>query len=272
MTAGALSDVAADADAPDSATFVQSLARGLAVIRVFDAEHPALSLSEVAERAGISRAAARRFLLTFEQLGYVRSEARDFSLTPRVLELGASYLSALSLPELAQPHLERLSAAAEESVSATVLDGLDIVYVARAATRRILSVNIAVGTRFRAHATSMGRVLIASLPEPEWERFLEPAALAAFTARTQTDPDRLRAELRRVREAGWAEVDDELEDGLRSVAVPVRGRKGVVAAINIATGAGRERSPQATARDVRALTATAHAIEADVRSIALARR
>src|SRR5690606_36124028 len=141
--------------------FVQSLARGLAVIRAFDADHAELTLSEVARRAELPRAAARRFLRTLAVLGYVRSDGKVFRLTPRVLELGFSYLSALSLPEIAQPHLERLSHELDESVSAAVLDGDDIVYVARVATRRIMSVGITIGTRFPARKTSMGRVLLA---------------------------------------------------------------------------------------------------------------
>lgn len=193
--------------------FVQSLARGLAVIRAFDAEHAELTLSEVARRAELPRAPARRFLRTLDQLGYVRSDGKVFRLTPRVLELGFSYLSALSLPEIAQPHLERLSHELDESVSAAVLDGDDIVYVARVATRRIMSVGITIGTRFPARQTSMGRVLLAA-------------------ADADDAPE--------VRAAGWALVDQELEPGVRAVAAPVRDRTGeVVAAVNVSTSAAR---------------------------------
>lgn len=193
--------------------FVQSLARGLAVIRAFDADHPELTLSEVARRAELPRAAARRFLRTLHHLGYVHSDDKVFRLTPRVLELGFSYLSALSLPEIAQPHLERLSHELDESVSAAVLDGDDIVYVARVATRRIMSVGITIGTRFPARQTSMGRVLLAA-----------------------ADADHAPE----VRAAGWALVDQELEPGLRAVAAPVRDRTGeVVAAVNVSTSAAR---------------------------------
>ena len=141
--------------------FVQSLDRGLAVIRAFDAEHPRLQLSEVARATGLTRAAARRFLLTLVQLGYVRVDGREFSLRPRVLELGYSYLSGLTLPEVAQPHLESLVGRVDESSSVSVLDGDDVVYVARVHTKRIMTVMITVGTRFPAYATSMGRVLLA---------------------------------------------------------------------------------------------------------------
>ena len=225
-------------EAPEaSGDFVQSLARGLAVIRAFDAEHPELSLSDVARRAGIPRAAARRFLRTLETLGYVRANgdgtARSFALTPHVLELGFSYLSALTLPELVQPHLETLSRAVDESVSAAVLDGTDIVYVARVPTRRIMTVGINLGTRFPAFATSMGRVHLAALDESRLEEYFSVARLTAITAKTVHDRNSLIAVLERVREQGYALVDEELESGLRSIAVPVRDRAGrVVVAIN----------------------------------------
>ncbi|MCB1274897.1 MAG: helix-turn-helix domain-containing protein, partial [Leucobacter sp.] len=198
--------------------FVQSLARGLAVIRAFDAEHPELTLSEVARRAAIPAAAARRFLRTLEALGYVRSAGRAFSLTPLVLELGFSYLSALSLPELMQPHLERLSREVGESVSAAVLAGTDIVYVARVPTRRIMTVGITIGTRFPAYATSMGRVLLAALPAPELAEAIAAAEPRALTARTLVDAAGIADEIARVREQGWSLVDGELEPGLRSLA------------------------------------------------------
>ena len=252
---------------PDGATFVQSLARGLTVIRAFDAEHPVLSLSDIAARTELSRAAARRFVLTLETLGYVRSEGRHFSLTPRVLELGVSYLSALEFPQIALPHLERLSDTLQESVSASVLDGDDIVYVARAAHRRIMSVRIEVGTRFPAHATAMGRVLLAALPADQWPS--AGHALQAFTARTITDHDQLHRALREVRTQGWADVDGELELGLRSIAVPVQGPRALTAAINIATGPATHASDSELARQLELLTDTATKIEEDLRLAAL---
>ncbi|CEA08889.1 Pca regulon regulatory protein [Arthrobacter saudimassiliensis] len=213
--------------------FVQSLARGLAVIRAFDAEHVSMSLSEVARRTGLTRATARRFLLTLTELGYVRTDGRSFELTALVLQLGYAYLSGQSLPQLAQPLLEDLSRQIHESTSASVLDGNEIVYVARIHTRRLMTVGIAVGTRFPAYATSMGRVLLAGLPEEELERYIADVELAPLTERTITDPQRLREEIARVRERGWAVVDQELEIGLRSVAVPIFSPTGaVVAALN----------------------------------------
>jgi len=263
-----MTDHVGDEARPDG--FVRSLARGLAVIRAFDAERPALTLAEVADRAGMSRAAARRLLLTLEHLGYVKAEARAFTLTPRVLELGVGYLSSLGLPAVAQPHLDALSQELGESVSAAVLDGAEIVHVARAASRRIMSVRIAVGTRLPVHATAMGRVLVSRLPEPQWEPLLRASGLAPLTARTVTDVEELRGILRATLRRGWAEVDGELEEGLRAVAVPVRGAYGVEAAINVATIAGRS-GPDA-ARLVERLSATARAIEDDLRMVALADR
>lgn len=246
--------------------FVQSLARGLAVIRAFDAEHPALTLSEVARRAELTRAAAGRFLRTLETLGYVRSDGRDFSLTPRVLELGFSYLSALTLPEVVQPHLERLSRATDESVSAAVLDAADIVYVARVPTRRIMSVGITIGTRFPAFATSMGRVLLAGMPEGERAAVLAASELAHLTDRTLTDRGALAAELDRVRRQGWALVDGELEVGLRSIAVPLHGRDGrSIAALNVAASANRGTAEELIEACLPSLRETAAAVEAELR-------
>ncbi|MDM7990024.1 IclR family transcriptional regulator C-terminal domain-containing protein [Arthrobacter sp. zg-Y877] len=213
--------------------FVQSLARGLLVIRAFDADHVQMTLSEVSRRTGLTRATARRFLLTLVELGYVRTDGRAFELTALVLQLGYSYLSGQSLPRLAQPVLEDLSREISESTSASVLDGGEIVYIARIHTRRLMTVGINVGTRFPAYATSMGRVLLAGLPEERFEAYVATAELLPLTERTVTDPDRLRALVAQARDQGWAVVDQELELGLRSIAVPVRDPQGsVVAALN----------------------------------------
>jgi len=246
--------------------FVQSLQRGLEVIRAFDADARELTLSDVARRTGLSRAAARRFLLTLVDLGYVRTDARYFSLSPRVLELGYAYLSSLSLPEVAEPHLEALVAEVRESSSLSVLDGPDIVYVARVPVSRIMTVAINVGTRFPAHATWMGRVLLAGLAEPELDAYLERAELQRLSPRTVTSTSTLRTELRRVRDQGWSIVDQELEEGLRAVAAPVRDASAkVVAAINLSAHASRS-SIESMRRDLLPpLLATAARIEADVR-------
>jgi IclR family transcriptional regulator, pca regulon regulatory protein len=245
--------------------FVQSLDRGLAVIRAFDAQHPRLNLSEVARATGLTRAAARRFLLTLVKLGYVRMEGREFSLRPRVLELGYSYLSGLTLPEVAQPHLESLVAQVDESSSISVLDGDDVVYVARVHTKRIMTVLITVGTRFPAYATSMGRVLLAALPDHELDDYLARADLTSLTTRTVTDAGALRARLDRVRRAGYALVDQELEEGLRSAAAPVCNRAGtVVAAVNLSVSASRTSLRQLEEQFVPPLLETAAQISRDL--------
>jgi len=255
---------ATGAASPD---FVQSFARGLAVIRAFDAEHPELTLAEVARRVGIPPAAARRFLRTLEMLGYVRSDHRTFALTPLVLELGFSYLSALSLPEAMQPHLEALSHEIGESVSAAVLADTDIVYIARVPTRRIMTVGITIGTHFPAYATSMGRVLLAALSEEQRASLLDAAVLDELTPRTITDSKRLAAELDTVASQGWALVDGELEPGLRSLAVPVYGKDGsVAAAINLSTSATRHSIEELRGLLPRVLD-TATAIERDLRHL-----
>jgi IclR family transcriptional regulator, pca regulon regulatory protein len=240
------------------------------VISAFDADHRQMSLSEVAVRTGLSRAAVRRFLHTLLELGFVRIEGRSFALTPKILSLGTAYLSSLGLPEVAQPHLEALSADLGESTSAAVLDGRDIVYVARVATRRIMTVGISLGTRFPAYATSMGRVLLAGLSQTRLEVYLAEADLVPLTPRTLCTEAALRRELAKVARQEWALVDQELEIGLRSLAVPVHDANGrTIAAINVSTSAGGR-----NARDLResALTAmqqTAEAIGDDLVSVGL---
>jgi IclR family pca regulon transcriptional regulator len=251
--------------------FVQSLERGLLVIRALDASEPQ-ALSEVARATGLSRAAARRFLLTLEQLGYVRQARGRFALTPRVLELGYAYLSSLTLPEVAQPHLERLVEQVHESSSVSVLDGDDVVYVARVPTRRIMSVTISVGTRFPAYATSMGRVLLAGVPDEQLDATLSRADLRKLTARTITSVDLLREAIQEVRRQGYAIVDEELEIGLRSIAVPIRDAAGVVvAAINLSAQASRRTVADLKRRLLPPLLDTAAAIERDLGGAVAAR-
>jgi IclR family pca regulon transcriptional regulator len=223
-------------------TIVQSLVRGLRVITAFDAANSAMTMSDIARRTGIPRAAVGRFLRTLEDQGYVRPSADGrYSLTPRVLELGYGYLSALTLPEVAQPHLETLSARVGESASASVLDDGDIVYVARVPTHRIMGLRISIGTRFPAAVTSMGRVMLAALDDDELRRVLALHPLENRTSRTISSLDALYEQLASVREKGYALVDEELEVGLRSVAAPVRrGLSGpVVAAVNVSTSTAR---------------------------------
>jgi IclR family pca regulon transcriptional regulator len=248
--------------------FVQSLERGLSVIRAFDADHPELGLSDVARATGLTRATARRFLLTLVHLGYVRQEGNRFSLRPRVLELGFSYLSALSLPEVAQPHMETLVAQVNESSSIAVLDDTEIIYVVRVPTTRIMSITIAVGTRLPAYPTSMGRVLLAALDPDSLDERLARMELRPLTAATITDAAALRRVVARVGKEGWAMVDQELEQGVRSVAVPIRGSDGAVAAaLNVSVHASRM-TLAGLRRDVLPrLLGTAAAIEAELRSV-----
>ncbi len=254
------------AQARDS-DFVQSLDRGLAVIRAFGPDRERLSLSEVARATGLTRAAARRFLLTLVKLGYVRSDGREFSLRPRVLELGYAYLSGLAMPEIAAPHLEELVAKLRESSSISVLDGHQIVYVARVPTKRIMTVAISVGTRFPAFATSMGRVLLAAMSTEELDKYLSDANLEPLTANTVTDPAKLKEAVREVALQGYAIVDQELEEGLRAIAAPIRGSDGgVTAAINVSAHASRV-SMEAMRTDLLpALLDTARQIESDLKS------
>jgi IclR family pca regulon transcriptional regulator len=179
-------------------------------------------------------------LITLEALGYVRSDGRLFYLTPRVLSLGYAYLSSLSLADVAQSHLSDLANEVHESCSASVLDGFEIVYVARAATKRIMTISLSVGTRLPAYATSMGRVLLAALPADQLDAYLDRASLTPLTERTIVDQDRLRGEVYRTRSRGWCLVDQELEDGVRSIAVAVHDASGqVVAAVNTSAHATR---------------------------------
>lgn len=258
--------VAEPAERP--AGYVQSLDKGLAVIRCFSAEAPRLTISEVARETGLTRAAARRFLITLQALGYVGSYGRQFFLTPRVLRLGYAYLSSLSVADVAQTHLEQLADVVHESCSASVLDGSDIVYVARAATKRIMTISLSVGTRLPAYPTSMGRVLLAGLPDDRLNAYVMSVPLAKLTDRTIVDRDTLRAELEKTRIRGWCMVDQELEDGVRSVAVPVHGDSGrVVAAVNTSAHAARVPLSRLQKHFLPRLRECASAIDAELRAM-----
>ena len=250
---------------PREAHYVQSLERGLSVIAAFGPDTASLTLSDVARLTGLTRAAARRFLLTLVDLGYVRQDGKRFSLTPKVLGLGYAFLSGLSLPGVAEPHLERLSHDLHESASMSVLDGPDIVYVARVPTARIMTVTINIGTRFPAYATSMGRVLLAGLDEDRLEDYLRTVVIQRFTSHTVADTDELRASLDEVRGSGHALVDQELEHGLRSIAAPVRDRHGqVVAAVNVSTHISRVTKDKARRQFLPPLLRTVSDIESDL--------
>ncbi|WP_373414314.1 IclR family transcriptional regulator [Ensifer aridi] len=214
--------------------FVSGFARGLRVIEAFGEAQPRLSIADAAKITGLDRATVRRSLLTLSELGYADYDGKFFTLTPRILRLGHAYLSATPLPTIVQPCLDQLSEKAGQSASASVLDGTEIVYVARASQRRVMSINLTPGSRLPAYCASMGRVLLAALPEPEARAILARSELRANTPKTKTDPEELMTELSRVRAQGYAIIDQELELGLCSIAVPLmNARNQVIAALNI---------------------------------------
>ncbi|MBY5546356.1 IclR family transcriptional regulator [Rhizobium leguminosarum] len=214
--------------------FVSGFARGLKVIEAFGETRQRLSIAEASKLTELDRATVRRSLLTLAELGYADYDGKFFTLTPKILRLGHAYLAATPLPVLLQPHLDHLSEKAGQSASASVLDGTDIVYIARASQRRVMSINLTPGSRLPAYCASMGRVLLAALAESEARAILARSELKQNTPNTKTDPDELIAEFRRVRTEGYAIIDQELEIGLCSIAVPVDNDRGeTVAAINI---------------------------------------
>ncbi|MDX3231884.1 IclR family transcriptional regulator domain-containing protein [Streptomyces sp. ME19-01-6] len=246
--------------------FVGSLARGLTVLTAFGTGREELTLTAVAQATGQAKATARRALITLAHLGYVTADAGTFRLKPRVLALGYAPLSRLRLPQIAQPHLEALTERVHDSTSLAVLDGDEVRYTARVATRRIMSVDVTVGTRFPAHATSIGRVLLGALPTADRARLLERARMTFLTPYTVTDREELAAVLDQVVASGYSLVDQELEEGLRSIAVPVRDRTGrVVAAVNVATHTGRRSTQEIMTEVLPELRATGDAITADLR-------
>jgi IclR family pca regulon transcriptional regulator len=245
-----------------SRDYVQSLARGLSVLAAFDAEHPTLGLADIAARTGLSRAAVRRLMLTLQHLGYVRALGREYALSPRVLELGFGCLASLKLTDLAQPLIEQLAQRLNHSCSMAVLDGQSIVYVLRVPVRRVMTVALGVGARLPAYAASMGRVLLAGLPPESLDTWLADCRPVHHTPHTVTDPRRLRRIVRDVRTQGYAYVEQELELGLCSIAVPVRDRDGrVVAALNASMPYHAEASQHALRDVLPELRATATAIE-----------
>ncbi|MCY6380207.1 IclR family transcriptional regulator domain-containing protein [Hoeflea prorocentri] len=213
---------------------MSGLAKGLAIIETFSAERPRQSISQAAAASGLDRATARRCLLTLAHHGYADYDGKFFTLTPQVLRLGTACLATMPLPQVVQPFLDRLSDELGESSSVSILDGPEIVYVARAAERKVMSIALMPGSRLPAFCTSMGRVLLAALPDAEVEKILAATPLTARTGRTITDPKALHAELARVREDGYSVIDQEVEMGLCSIAVPLHNNQGqVIAAMNL---------------------------------------
>ncbi|MFX1674281.1 IclR family transcriptional regulator [Paraburkholderia sp. A2WS-5] len=226
-------------------SYVQSFARGLSVIRAFNAERPEQTLTDVAAATGLTRAGARRILLTLQTLGYVEAEGRLFRLTPKILDLGFAYLTSMPFWNLAEPVMEQLSAEVHESCSAAVLDRTEIVYVLRVPTHKIMTINLSIGSRLPAYCTSMGRVLLSALDEPTLDATLGATPLYAHTPRTVTDKDELKRIIAQVRQQGWSIIDQELEGGLISIAAPIRNRQGrVIAAMNISGNAQRTSAKQ----------------------------
>jgi len=231
---------AAPNPAPQRRDLVAGLGKGLAVICAFDQERPLLTVSEVAKLCELTRAAARRYLITLEHLGYVRSERGQWALSAKVLRLAQSYMHSGRLPRLVQPELHKLASALKEASSAGVLDGDDVICIAALTTGQLVSSTLQPGTRVPAWCTANGRVLLAALPVAESDAWIAARHFDALTAKTLTDPARLRAELARVRTQGYAVVDEELEPGLRTISVPLVSADGaVLAAINISAHAAR---------------------------------
>ncbi|WP_284335162.1 IclR family transcriptional regulator [Comamonas sp. NoAH] len=242
-------------------SYVQSFARGLEVIRSFSAEAPSQTLSEVASKTGLTRAGARRILLTLQTLGYVESDGKYFELTPRILDLGFAYLSSQPLWNLATPLMETLAETVQESCSAGVLDGLDVVYVARVHTHKIMSTNLGVGSRLPAFWTSLGRVLLSGLPSDKLQDLMAKRSREAFTRYTLVEDEDLLNALDQVRRQGWALINQELEEGLISVAAPLFNAQGqVVAAINVSGQANRTNAQEMQARILPSLLRTAQEV------------
>jgi IclR family transcriptional regulator, pca regulon regulatory protein len=236
----AIAPVPESSGASGDPDFVLSLARGLAVVEAFEGHTGGRSVGEIARHSGLSRAAVRRLLMTLQRLGYAECSGSVFRLTPRVLRLGFSYLSSTSLATIAQPILERVTEVVHESSSLCVLEGDEIVYLARSTAKRVMSVGLSVGSRLPAYCSSMGRVLLGALPEDQLLDYLQRVPIAALTPKTITDKAVVGDIIRRVRSDGFALTDEELELGLRSIAVPVKNRRDrVLAAMNIGVHAAR---------------------------------
>lgn len=244
---------------------VDSVARALTLLEAFDAEHPTMTVTEAAELSGLTRATARRIMLTLVRSGFAQQEEQRFRLTPRVLRLGFSYLSATPVAERAQPHMRLLADRVRESCSIATLDADEIVYLARVPAGRSMTITLGVGARLPAYPTSMGRVLLAALPAIELEAYLAATTLVALTPHTLTDPAAFRAELERVADRGFAVIDQEREEGVRSAAAPIRdGTRAVVAALNVSVNAARVSIERLLDEVVPLLRDTAATISADL--------
>jgi IclR family pca regulon transcriptional regulator len=257
-------------DGDGQGEFVQSLERGLAVIRAFGFRRVSLTITDVAEATGLTRATARRFLLTLVRMGYVRNNGREYWLRPRVLELGYAYLAGITLPEVAMPFLDELVQQVQESTSIAVRDDGEIVYVAHSAPHRVMTINVPIGGRDPLFCTALGRVLLAAEPDDEVDRYLKSADLRAYTDATITDPNELRAALEEVRAQGYSLVEDEFEDGLVALAVPLHDADGtVMAAMNVCSYSLRTTPQDLLAAGLPLLREAVSQVEGEMRAAML---
>lgn len=256
--------MAAEEHAPE---IMQAVQRSFAIIRAFGEQRRSLTQSQVAEACGLSRATTRRFLMSLEALGYVRRDGGFYSLQPRVLDLGYAYLSSMTLWDVARTHMQDLVEQVQESSSAAILDGTDIIFTVRVPTRRIMSVQVEIGTRFPAHATSVGRVLLAYASPETRDDYFRQIALRRLTPRTVTSGEELRTILKQVAEQGWCLLDEELEVGVRSLAVPIHDADGqVIASMNVCAHAARVSTARMRDEFLPLLIRAAAAVDADLRA------
>ena len=251
---------------PDSSRkdFVEALARGLEVIRSFDRIHAKQTITQISERTLLARPTVLRLLITLEELGYVRSQDNLYSLTPKVVDLGMAYVSALGLYGAAKPHMENLSMAVDQTVSLAELDGSDIVYTARVEVPKIVSVGVTVGARLPSASTALGRILLADVPDVELRDVLRTPTMSMFIPRTHFTAEEIRPRLQLVREQGWAESDEDLQYGVQAIAAPIRGDDGrVVAAIGVGTHTSEISKEIVRERYLPLLLSTAQQIEKD---------
>lgn len=244
--------------------FVEAVARGLDLLRAFEPGRPSMTMSELASAANLARPTAGRILHTLEALGYVRSHNGNFRLTPRVLELGMAYIQATEIWDLTRPHMERLVAQTHESCSVAQLDGSDVVYVARVAVPKLIALIVRIGTRFPAATTSLGKVLLSDLTPDEVETVLAQPSRSGVVPRHAPSPKQLREQLAEIRQRGWVLTDQELANGVRSIAAPLRDGAGRTrAALNVTVHAGETTTEKLVDEHLPRLLSAAQAINAD---------
>lgn len=251
---------------PDSSKkdFVEALARGLEVIRSFDRIHAKQTITQISERTLLARPTVLRLLLTLEELGYMRNQDNLYSLTPKVVDLGMAYVSALGLYGAAKPHMENLSKEVDQTISLAELDGSDIVYTGRVEVPKIVSVGVTVGARLPSASTALGRVLLAAVPDSELPTVLSTPSLSMYIPRTRFTAEHIRPRLQTVREQGWAESDEDLQYGVQAIAAPIRGEDGrVFAAIGLGTHTSEVEKGIVRERYLPLLLETARSIESD---------